>query len=323
MDRVKSALSALATAALLCVGTASAQTVLRIGHSQAAEEPLWLMDTPLGITPNKGKVYQLTLLPFRGANDRMKAFEAGALECSTAAAVTIIYAASQGVPVKAVAGIARETSRSPSLAAFYVLEGSGINTVPDLRNKVLALTGFKSGTEVWVRAALQKAGLNADRDVKYKVVGFPQMGDALRAKQIDLAMLVDPWLGSEKKKGGVKLLFDSRYGMPFDEDLQTLFCSESFLAKNREVVRAFVSDLAATIKFYLANMKEARAALVKARKVVIDLNDYLALPDYDREPNGRLDPASWAKLQEIMLSTGFQEKKIDTNALIVTDLLPK
>ena len=90
----------------------------------------------------------------------------------------------------------------------------------------------------------------------------------------------------------MKLLLDSRYGIPFDEDLQTLFCSDAFLAKNREVVRAFVSDLAATTKFYQANMKEARAALVKARKVVIDINDYLTLPDYDREPSGRLDPAS-------------------------------
>jgi ABC-type nitrate/sulfonate/bicarbonate transport system substrate-binding protein len=324
MHKLKDIATALAVIAVLgpCGPTAAA-TMIRIGHSQASEEPLWLMDTPKGVTPNRGKGYDFTLTPFRGANDRMRAFEAGALDCATAAAVSIIYASAGGIPLKAIASISRETSRSPSITSFYVRDDSGIHNVRDLKDRIVALTGFRAGTEVWVRAALHKDGLNADRDVKFKVVGFPQMADALRAKQIDLALLAEPFLSIEKKKGGLRKLFDSRYGLPFDEDLQTLFCSEDFLKKQREAVRSFATDFISTMRYYLANIGEARTALVNAKKVPVDLANYLSLPDYDREPSGRLDPAVWAKLQDAMIAVGFMDRRIDPAAIIDPSVLPQ
>lgn len=63
-------------ALLICsLVPAQAAEKIRLGHSQATEESLWLMDTPGGVTPNRGKVYDAEFIPFRSASDRFKAFE--------------------------------------------------------------------------------------------------------------------------------------------------------------------------------------------------------------------------------------------------------
>lgn len=302
---------------------ADAKTLIRLGHSRAAEESLWLMDTPAGVTPNRGKAYEVKFIPFRSSSNRFKAYEAGELDCGTGPAATLIFAAANGVKFKAVASISKETSRG-AVTGYYVLKDSPIKTIADLKGKTLALNGYKGGTELWVRAALKTAGLDADKDVRFALVRFSQMGNALRSKKVDLTIFVEPFTSFEEKKGGVRLLFTSRKGMPFDEDLQSMYCSEKFIAANRGAVKAFLADFVATTKYYLKNLKAARKALVKAKKVRVKGKVLMTLPDWYRDPNARLNVQDWGKLQDAMVSSGFMKasKKIDVKSIVDESLLP-
>lgn len=67
----------LGMAIIADTATATAQPVkIRQGHSQGAEENLWLMDTAVAVAPNRGKAYQVEFIRFRGADERFKAYEA-------------------------------------------------------------------------------------------------------------------------------------------------------------------------------------------------------------------------------------------------------
>jgi ABC-type nitrate/sulfonate/bicarbonate transport system substrate-binding protein len=295
--------------------------MIRLGHAQATEETLWLMDTPAGVTPNRGKAYQVTFIPFRSASDRFKAYESGELDCSTGASPSLIFAAINGVGLKAVASITKESVKG-ALSEFWVLENSPLRSVADVKGKLIGINGYKSTAELWTMAAFKKYGIDPKRDVRYRVIGFPQMPDAIRNGQVDVGMLVTPFLSVEMKKGGLRRLFTSREGMAGDEDLTTIYCREDFIAKHRGAVRAFLADFVATTKSYLGDIRKARQALLDAKKVRIDAELFLDIPDSYRDPDAKLNIDDWVKLQDIMFDVGFVEKKIDIPSIIDQSLLP-
>jgi ABC-type nitrate/sulfonate/bicarbonate transport system substrate-binding protein len=308
-------------ALLLATNAAEAADMIRLGHAQAVEENLWLMNTPGGVTPGRGKNYDVTFIPFRSSSDRFKAYQAGELDCATGASVSLIFAAANGVKLKAVASISKETVERPT-SEFWVSDKSSIKSISDLKGKTIAINGYRSTAELETSVALAKAGLNAHRDVRYTVIGFPQMGDALRNGQVDLATIVTPFTYFEQKKGGLHKLFTSRDVLPFNEDLTTVYCSADFIAKHRATVKAFLADFVATTKHYLSDLKSARAALLDAKMVRIDRAIYMDLPDAYRDPDARLSEGDWERLQQSMVEVGFIPHKIDIPSIMDQSLLP-
>jgi NitT/TauT family transport system substrate-binding protein len=155
------------------------------------------------------------------------------------------------------------------------------------------------------------------------VINFPQMADALASGKVDLAALVNPFLAVAMAKGGTRLLFTSKDALPFDEDLITLFCSNKFLAQNGAAVRGFLADFVATTKFYIANLKVARQHLLDAKKTLVEPHIFLAMPDSYRDPDCRLDLASWNKLQDESIRVGFQTQRVDPSKFIDLSYLPQ
>jgi NitT/TauT family transport system substrate-binding protein len=315
-------IAVLAGIVLLAAAAAAQPTKIRLGTGGAAAENLWLMDTPGGVTPGRGKTYDFEFAYFRNASDRIKGYEAGQLDCLTSPASPILLAASKGIDFTVIASVSKESNKG-ALTEFHVRADSDIKTIADLKGKVIANSGLRSATELDLRAALMGAGLNPDRDVRMTVINFPQMADALASGKVDLAALVNPFLAVATAKGGTRLLFTSKDALPFDEDLITLFCNNKFLAQNGEAVRGFLSDLVATTKFYIANLKTARQHLLDAKKTFVDPQIFLAMTDSYRDPECRLDIASWNKLQDAAIQVGFQTQRVDPSKFIDLSYLPK
>lgn len=64
-------------------------------------------------------------------------------------------------------------------------DGTGINTIADLRGKRVSVGAPGSGTEVTALRILEAAGLNPDRDIRRERLGADQSADALKDKKID------------------------------------------------------------------------------------------------------------------------------------------
>jgi ABC-type nitrate/sulfonate/bicarbonate transport system substrate-binding protein len=299
----------------------AAPVEIRLGHGFAAEENLWLMGARPDLTPNQGRAYTLSFVAFRANADRLAAYEAGQLDGGTMPAPTGLFAAEQGLPFKLVASVARERQGAFN-TTYLALEESGIRGPADVRGKTIGIVDFKSATDLWARAAVEAAGLNPDRDVSFVVVPFPAMGEALRARRIDVGVFPEPFVTIEKRRGGVVEVWTSKTGVPFEEELLDIFLRPEFIAQHREAVRAFLSDFVVVTRWYLDNRDEARRVLIDKGFVQTNPDIYLATNDYYREPTGRLTLDGLQQLQELHLKLGWQARRVNINDIVDQSLLP-
>ncbi len=296
---------------------------IRLGHGFAAEEQLWLMVARPDITPNQGKAYTLKFTAFRASADRITAFEAGQIDGGTIPGPTALFAAEQGLPFKLIASVSKEVPGGNwHNTTFLALADSGIRSPKDLKGKRIGIVDFKTATELWARAALEANGVDSSRDVSYVIVPFPAMGEALRARRIDVGAFPNPFYTLEKTRGGVVEVFTSKTGVPFEEELIMLFFRADFIEKNRDAMKAFLRDLVAATRWYLANPRESRQALIEKRFVNIPLSVYVEMQDYYRDPTARISTDFLRKMQELHLKLGWQKKAIDVRKLVDLTMLP-
>ncbi|HLH23693.1 MAG TPA: ABC transporter substrate-binding protein [Chloroflexota bacterium] len=317
-----SAPAAQASAPPAQAGGSGQPVEIRIGHGFAAEENLWLMAAKPDLAPNQGKAYTLTFTAFRGNADRLNAYEAGQLDGGTVAAPTALFAAEEKLPFKLVASIVREQQGSFN-TTYLALDDSGIASAADVRGKTIAVVDFKSATELWARAAIEAAGLDPDRDVNFVVVPFPAMGEALRSKRIDVGVFPEPFLTMEQRRGGVHVVWTSKTGVPFDEELLDLAMRPEFIARNSAAVRAFLADFVATTHWYNDHLQEARQVLIDKGFVQTPPDLYLTLADYYHDPGGRITLDGLDKEQDLLLKLGWQQSRVNLNDIVDQSLLPQ
>jgi ABC-type nitrate/sulfonate/bicarbonate transport system substrate-binding protein len=309
--------------ALVHVGAAHGQqpVTFRLGYGGAAEEPMWLLVAKPDLAPNQGKAYRLDPIKFVSSDKRAQAFEAGAIDLSVGGANGVIFAAAEGVTGKLIASLSKESSRGFS-TSFYVKESSAIRSVPDLKGKIVGINGFSTSGHLWLKAALGKHGLS-DSEVRITPVPFSAMQEALDAGKIDLGMFPQPFAALAEKQMKVRKIFDAKYGVPFDEELNVVVGKDAFLKANAPAVRALLADLKAAMQFYLEKPREARQLLIDARMVRVSPDVYMTMQDYYRDATLRVDADALARMQEFQIKAGFQTKPADVRALVDLSYLPQ
>ena len=125
------------------------------------------------------------------------------------------------------------------------------------------------------------------------------------------------------KRGGMRTLFTSKDANPNDEELILLVANEGFAAKNPAVLRAFLSDLVAATKYYLANERQAKQALLDAKMVRIPAEIFLTMPDNVRAADCRIDVEALRHMRDDLLKYGFATKSIDPASFVDLSFLPK
>jgi ABC-type nitrate/sulfonate/bicarbonate transport system substrate-binding protein len=316
-------LGVVATIATLAATIASAEPVkIRLGHGPAAEEQLWLMKAKPDIAPGLGKDYTLDYQLFRGTDQRFKAVEAGQLDVFTGSAASAVLAWSQGFDFKAIASISRESDKG-FVVQYMVPADSPIRTVADLKGKTIGNNAARSSIELWARMALIKHGLNPDRDVSWAIVPFPSQGEAVRSKKLDIGAFPQPFAAAEIGKGGLRTVFTSREGMPFDEEVQLILVSKEFAARHPSVLRSFLADFVAATAFYLDQPKEARQALLDSKMVRLQPELFLGMHDHYRERSGRINMEAMKRVQDVMLRMNYQKAPVEMENYIDLSYLPK
>jgi ABC-type nitrate/sulfonate/bicarbonate transport system substrate-binding protein len=311
----------LGVAVCTAVHVAAAQPVpLRMGTGPASEEQLWLIKARPDLTPNQGKVYSYNLITFRGGNERFQAYQSGQLDGASSSSTGALFAASKGIDLRVILNMGNESNEAFS-TTYLAMADKPIAIDGSLKGKTIGLNGFRQSLELWARIAVQKAGLNPERDVQWTVVPLPQMGDALRAGKIDVGVFPQPFAHFEQAQGGVKTLFTAASIGGIEEEFDVYF-SPDYTKKHPQVMRAFVSDFIAVTKFVRENPKEARQALLDAKIVQIPAAVYLNLKDLNRHPQSLPQKETFRKAQELMIKVGFQETPVDVDKIVDTSFHP-
>jgi len=294
---------------------------LRVGYGSAAEEQLYLLLAKPDIGKNYGKAYKLEGLRFQSSTQRSQAFEANAIDLASSGAVGVLFAAAEGVTGKVIASLARESPRGFA-TSYYVKADSPIKTVPDAKGKIVGINGFATDGQLWLKTALERHNLS-DSDVTIIPVPFPAMAEALNAGKVDVGEFPQPFADMLEKDMRVRKLFDSQYGMPFEQELILLLGKDAFLKQNGAAIRGLLEDLQASTRFYLEKPREARQMILDAKAVRLSPDIYLNMKDYYRDPTLRPDAAAMERVQEVMIKTGFTKKRADIPALVDLSYLAK
>jgi ABC-type nitrate/sulfonate/bicarbonate transport system substrate-binding protein len=318
--RATAAVSVLASLCWAGACVAADPPTLRIGYGSAAEEQLYVLLAKPELGKNYGKTYKLDSSRFQSSTQRSQAFEADAIDIASSGAVGVLFAAAEGVTGKVIASLVRESPRGFA-TSYYVKADSPIKTVADAKDKIVGINGFSTDGQLWLKTALERHNLS-DSDVTITPVPFPAMAESLRAGKIDVGEFPQPFADMLEKEMNVRKLFDSQYGMPFEQELIVLLGKDAFLKQNATAIRGLLEDLQVATRFYLEHPREARQLIIDAKLVRVTPDIYLHMKDYYRDPTLRPDRAALERVQEIMIRTGFAKKRADIPALVDASYLP-
>src|SRR6202048_2157951 len=212
-------------------------------------------------------------------------YEADAIDIASSGAVGVLFAAAEGVTGKVIASLVRESPRGFA-TSYYVKVDSPMQTVGDAKGKIVGINGFATDGQLWLETALARHNLS-DADVTITPVPFPAMSEALRSGKVEIGEFPQPFADMVEKDFPVPKLFDSQYGMPFEQELIILLGKEAFLGANATAVRGLLDDLRASLAFYLEKPREARQILMDAKMVRLAPDIYLNMKDVYRDPSPR------------------------------------
>ncbi len=199
----------LAAIAGLGLGTSVARAepvTIRLGYSLAAEEQTWLLMAKPDLAKNYGKAYTIDATRFNSSSQRAQAFAANAIDLASSAANGVLFAAAEGIPSTIIASISRESLHRGFNTAFAALDSSPIKKIEDLKGKTIAVNGFSTAGELWMKSALERHGLS-EKDVTVVPVAFPAVAESLRSGRIDVGEMPQPFFAMAQKEMKLRTIF--------------------------------------------------------------------------------------------------------------------
>jgi NitT/TauT family transport system substrate-binding protein len=141
-----------------------------------------------------------------------------------------------------------------------------INSIRDLKGKVVGVSGVGGSIDFATRLALRDVGLVPDKDVAIRSVGgVPEIVAALRAKVIQAGTLSPP-SSFVAQKAGFKIIFDMT-SLGVDYVSSGLGVKKSMIATDRQQVRQFVMAMIEGAKILISDEEFALRVLSKHTRI--------------------------------------------------------
>jgi NitT/TauT family transport system substrate-binding protein len=222
---------------------------------------------------------KIDLQTSQGGAATVPALVSGKIQVAGSNVVSLLIAASKGLPVEAIApGTSAHGSGQKDFGALMVAKGSPIRDVRQLEGKSVAVNTLNNIAEVVVKASLQKSGVDPDR-VKLREIDFPEMGAALAKGDVDAAFLIEPFVTIAKRSGDK--VVDYSY-VTTEPNLQVgaYAVSRKFAEENPDAVKRYRAAVGATATYLMAHQAEFRAFLAKQAKTPAKLAKTMELPTF-------------------------------------------
>lgn len=196
--------------------------------------------------------------------------------------IPLLNAISKNKPIKIIADGGHVGKDSYAYLALQVGHGSRIKDISDLNNKVVAINGYNTMSDMFLRLLLSKA--NIQENVTIVPLPFKEIIRAINKKKVDAGILEEPFVSQGLNSYGFKVI---AHAEQFVEGLQLsfVFFSKKYLSRNIDVVNRFLRSYEAAIEFikrkpsvsrsitarYL-NIEEKQASTIKFPKWDLKLN---------------------------------------------------
>jgi NitT/TauT family transport system substrate-binding protein len=273
------------------------------------------------------------ILRGNGSGDTVKRIAVGQGEAGSADFSAITAArANEDVKVRAIGAYFRRPPHS-----IFVREGTGINSPKDLEGKTLSITpGNSHGTLFPLLAKL--AGFRAD-SVKWVTMDGAAMGPALITGRVDGAPFFanhEARLQKQAKQQGITLKRLSYADAGFDMYSLVIFAREDAIAKDAEVLKAFLRATVKGMKYAFApEHHEEGAKILLKTNPEIDFDAALGAAAvasrYAFTPEvtsgqvavGQFEPARVDRSRDVYTEYMQLKRRVPGAELYTNDLLPE
>jgi len=277
--------------ALLLAGDAGAEPVkIRAGWVVAPASLIPVLFAKQGLAAHQGKSYVFEPVYFGASPPQITAMAAGELEIAALGFSSFPFAVQNAglADLRIIADEIEDGGKDGFSTRFMVKNDSGINSVADLKGKVLATNGLGTGVHMAMRAMLQKSGLQERRDFTVIEAPFPTMKAVLLEGKADMIVTTTPFVFDPELQGKARTLFTQRDAMGTSE-LSFWTMREAFIAKNRAAVVDLLEDSLRALRWYLDPANRAEAIDIVAKLVkqpparfeswIFTKNDFYRDPD--------------------------------------------
>ncbi len=242
---------------------------IRIGWIAAPANLAPILFAKDGIAQHLGKSYTLDPLRFNGSSPMVLAIAAGELDIALLAYSSFALAIENGQmhDLRAIADDFQGNAPGYYEDGYLVLKDSPIQSIKDLKGKVLASNGVGGALDIAMRVALRRNGMEDKRDYSVVEAALPNMKAMLAERKVDLIPAVIPFAHDPELVRISRKLFTQ--GEYVGRTQTLLWASRTgFLQKNRAAMVDFMSDVLRARRFYLdpANHDEVVAIISKFTK---------------------------------------------------------
>lgn len=241
-------------------GTFAADTALKVVNVSVPS--VSLLQSPLFVAIDSGA--------FKKYGMEVRYIVAGARSIQTLISGSVNFSqgvSSRTVPSAVLAGFDAVLIANFSDKFLFTLHSAPeINSLQDLKGKIIGVSGLGGSTDFATRVALRDAGLVPDKDVMIRGVGgVPETVAALRAKLVHAGTLSPP-SSFVAQKAGFKMLFDMT-SLGVDYISSGLGVKKTWLAANRLEAKQFVMAMIEGAKILTTDEEFAMRVLAKHTRI--------------------------------------------------------
>jgi NitT/TauT family transport system substrate-binding protein len=227
---------------------------------------------------------KINLTSSQGGATAVPALVSGKMQVVGSNVVSLLIAASKGLPVEAIApGTSAHGAGQKDFGALMVPRGSSIRSVKQLAGKTVAVNTLNNIAEVVVKASLQKSGVDPNR-VKLRELDFPEMAPALAKHDVDAAFLIEPFV-TIARQGGSRVIDYSYVTTQPNLQVGAYAVSRKFAQENPDVVKRYRAAVGDTAKYLMAHQSKFRTFLAKRADTPVKLAKAMELPTFTTKLN--------------------------------------
>lgn len=248
---------------------------------------------------------------FQGGAAIASAVVGGSLDFGFAAAVNMILAKAQGLPVQIVAnGDNAALTAANAWSAIMVSGSSSITSVKQLAGTTIATNAVDGVNELAVDGILLKNGVNPS-SVHFVVLNFPDMPAALSSGHVQAVSDSEPFVTAIKAQGGrvITPLFEGYLpGMT----VGTYIASTSEISSQSGVVARFAAAIQKSLSYSAAHPSVVRQVIPTYTSITAAVASKMQLPTYDSV----LNLSSFTTQEALMRKLGWMSKSVSLSSLI-------
>lgn len=235
----------------------------------------------------------------------------GDFDLGFAAAIIMILANAEGLPVRIVAtGNQAALDAEDAWAGIMIPSDGPIEEPADLEGETVAVNALEGTVQLTMLAALEEEGVDTSA-IDFLEIPFPDMPTALAEGQVRAAGAVEPFVTSVEQQGG-ELLLPYLHTVEPGMTIGTYFTHENALGEQSDLIERFAAAINRSLEYTRDNEQEARDAIADYTETPPEVLSEIALPLWRSE----LNPQSIQLQADLAQEFGFTDDRVDASELI-------